>query len=197
MKPDFDEREAHETGDTLPEQAGVYVPPRTIAPLSEHRTMDVKAIRIAAEIDPRQALTQLRMQPPPRRRSGTPTLVGYALLFSLLVAGTYLAFAPDKPLPLVTAPTPGQAAVPALPAAKASPESARPVPAAAPAVMTPAAPVAEKASLREPAAPPAASPEPEPAPTRVRAPKASKGSAPRPRQGAAQSGKVARDPWLE
>jgi hypothetical protein len=67
VKTERDVRQAPDAGDTIPEQANVYVPPRPLAALSEHRTMDVKAIRLAAEVDPRQALTELKLVAPPLR----------------------------------------------------------------------------------------------------------------------------------
>lgn len=101
MKTEFDRREAHDENDTLPEQANVYVPPRRVAPLSDHRTMDVKAIRIAAELDPRQALTELRLMPPPRRHAWGRTLASVFLLAALGVA-TYFAFLGENPLVRLT-----------------------------------------------------------------------------------------------
>jgi len=193
MKPDFDEREAHEPGDTLPEQAGVYVPPRPIAPLSDHRTMDVKAIRIAAEIDPRQALTQLRMQPPPRRRGSKALLVG-AVLVALLVAGAYLGFSVEQPLPLVTSP--------ATAAAPATPGTAAAAAATELAATATVAPLAAKAPPSEPSAPVASAARSEPPPSTTPAPRAAKtaraaGAAGPARKSAAPSAKIGRDPWLE
>jgi hypothetical protein len=182
MKPDLDEREAHETGDTLPEQAGVYVPPRPIPSLSDHRTMDVKAIRIAAEHDPRQALTQLRMQPPPRRRSWA-MLIGVVSATVGLGSVLYLGLMSSKPLPLAGSTAASPAVPPLPPAPTVSPppvEANLPPPALPPSVVS-ALPSATSTGAARP-------------------PKAVKGgtlAAPHPRRGPTPSAKVSRDPWLE
>lgn len=107
MKPQFDPRKAHEKGDTLPEQANVYVPPRPLAQISDHRTMDIKAIRIAAEIDPRQAKTIVRMQAPPRRRRGLVLFaVSSVVIIGLLAAAAYVTIVGPEPQPLDSEATP-------------------------------------------------------------------------------------------
>jgi hypothetical protein len=113
MKSDFDPRKSYDDGDTLPEQANVYVPPRPLAQLSEHRTIDVKAIRIAAELDPRQAKTQLRMSTPPvRHRRGLPLfVVGSAVVLALFGVALYVELTRTSELPPVVT-----AAGPSLPA---------------------------------------------------------------------------------
>jgi hypothetical protein len=186
MKSNFDERKAHQTSDTLPDQAGVYVPPRPVAPLSDHRTMDIKAIRLAAELDPRQARTQLRMQAPRRRRRWSPFWFASIGLGVLLGVGVYLAFLSDMPLPLFSsdqrAEPPAQPAVlveqpldTVAPSPRAPPELAPRT--AGTATATPA-PTSEE--LTTPVEPPARA---APAPTQRSAP---------PRKS-----KPRRDPWLE
>jgi hypothetical protein len=198
MKPHLDERETHETGDTLPDQAGVYVPPRPIPSLSDHRTMDVKAIRIAAEHDPRQALTQLRMQPPPRRRSST-LLIGTVSAAVGLGAVLYFGLMAGRPLPLVTS----SGASSTVPAPEVTAASTETVTALAPA-LTPSVPPASPAPTALPSEPPlpAVTAPPSVASTAAaRAPIiATKRAAPpaaHAKRGAAPAAKVRRDPWLE
>jgi hypothetical protein len=179
MKSNFDRQEAHDNGDTLPEQANVYVPPRPLAQISDHRTMDFKAIRIAAELDPRQAKTQLKLMLPARRHRGLPLFIfGSAVVLALFGVVIYMAVAGPSPLPLVTtdaAPPPAETAVRLLgPSAPVGPTATTaPVATSAPTEpVTAAAPSAPKA----PAAP------------RVRS------SATR---SAPHKAKVVREPWLE
>jgi hypothetical protein len=58
--------------DTVPEQHGVYYAPRPLAPTSDHRTIQIKPVLLAPGLDPRRALTELRLSappPPPRSRA--------------------------------------------------------------------------------------------------------------------------------
>jgi hypothetical protein len=96
---------AADAGDTIPEQANVYVPPRPLASLADHRTMDVKAIRLHADLDPRQALTELRLSAPlPARSSAWIVPVALAVLaigfIALWWATPNLAALPTEPSPL-------------------------------------------------------------------------------------------------
>jgi hypothetical protein len=188
MKSDFDPRKAHETGDTLPEQANVYVPPRPLAQISDHRTMDFKAIRIAAELDPRQAKTQLRLSLPPRHRRGLPLfVVGSAIVLALFGVSLYMEFAREAPLPLVTT---GAAQVPAAPApsvpSPANPAQAGPTTAALPSAATTLAPASTSTETVAATAVP-------------NAPTATATSARRkaPSRSAPRKAKVTREPWLE
>jgi hypothetical protein len=204
MKSHHDARKAQEHGDTLPDHAGAYYPPRPVAPLSEHRTMDVKAIRLAAELDPRQAMTMLRLSPPRRRFRISPVTLGSIALLLLAAAGLYLVWLGDAPLPLVASDPQAPAAEPApadpaveradLPAAPTSlPTAVRPGALTAQpgvtAAPTNAAPTATSAADDAPSEtePPAEAPRATqpPAPSRPAAPSAPKRS------------KVSRDPWLE
>lgn len=190
MKPDFDPGKAHDDGDTLPEQANVYVPPRPLAPLSDHRTMDVKAIRIAAELDPRQAKTQLRMMVPVHRQRGLPLfIVGSAIVLALFGVVIYMAIARPGPAPLATpaappmmqAPTADPLAAPA--ATPGAPATAAPTPPSAPdPTSVPTEPVT---ATSPPSAPRATTSAPSP-----RAKPAVRPSAP-------HKPKVTREPWLE
>ena len=182
MKSTLDRQEAHDSGDTLPEQANVYVPPRPLAQISDHRTIDFKAIRISAELDPRQAKTQLKLMMPPRRNRGLPLFIfGSAVVLALFGVVIYMALAGPAPLPLVTT---------AAPAAPPAPDTAARlgVPSAPVGPTTTAAPVATSAPT-EPATVAAPS-----------APKAPSG-APRvksaPSRSAPHKAKVVREPWLE
>lgn len=58
--------------DTLPDVIGVYVPPRALPGPADHRTMDLKSVRLSDYVDARRALTERRLVSPPeptRRRS--------------------------------------------------------------------------------------------------------------------------------
>ena len=52
--------------DTIPDIVGQYVPPRSPPEATPHRTIDVKPVRLSADLDPRQALTERRLLSPPR-----------------------------------------------------------------------------------------------------------------------------------
>jgi hypothetical protein len=77
--------------DTVPEQAGVYVPPRPLASASEHRTIEIAPVRLARDIDPRRAPTALRLSPPPPGRQRRPLLIVLGGLLLLAVAGFFAA----------------------------------------------------------------------------------------------------------
>lgn len=68
------------SSDTLPDQAGVYVPPRPLAPLSDHRTIEINPVLLAAHVDPRRAPTELRLVAPPRRGPHLLRLIGLGML---------------------------------------------------------------------------------------------------------------------
>ena len=178
MKTERNVRTPEEAGDTIPEQAGVYIPPRPVASLSEHRTMDVKAIRLAAEVDPRQALTELRLQAPPLRRK-SPWLAPLALA-SLALGFIGVWWITPGPLPLQTEPAPSEPMV---------------APELGPRALPP--PVATAAPLPSPAV--AARELPDSARPPVAAAPSSSATAPVPaaHPSAKQHPKPARDPWLE
>jgi hypothetical protein len=100
VKTERDGQRAGDVGDTIPEQANVYVPPRPLAALADHRTMDVKAIRLAAEVDPRQARTELRLYAPPLRKD--KSWIAPLLLALLAVGFIGLWWITPEPLPLDT-----------------------------------------------------------------------------------------------
>jgi hypothetical protein len=183
MKPDFNQRKAQANGDTLPEQANVYVPPRPLAQMSDHRTMDIKAIRIAAELDPRQAKTQLRLQAPPRRRHGLKLFAAGALVVGVLIgAATYVMLMGEQPLPLVTA-DPGVTP----PAPTPTPESEPSARLVSPRSASLAAPTELPTALAPPAT---ASPAVSVSASAPRPPVAAPHVAPK-------KTKITRDPWLE
>lgn len=187
MKSDSDPRQSYDDGDTLPEQANVYVPPRPLAQLSEHRTIDVKAIRIAAELDPRQAKTQLRLSMPPvRQRRGLPLfVVGSAVVLALFGVALYMELTRTTELPLVTT-----AAAPAALSPVQDTVTSSPVLAATAGVTNGTSGV--------PASVPATGAATEPATATV-LPSAPRAAAPRSKTGvhAPRKAKVTRDPWLE
>jgi hypothetical protein len=192
MKSNVDPRKAQENSDTLPDQAGVYVPPRPVAAISEHRTMDIKAIRLAAELDPRQARTQLRMQAPRRRRRLSPFWIASIGVVLLLGVGTYVALMSEIPLPLTSSDQPEPESPPrTAPAAPPADTLAPPPPSLPEHVDQQAAPVgsapAERASTGV-----TVRAEPLPAPT-----PASAEPVPAPRGTPPRKSKPRRDPWLE
>jgi hypothetical protein len=186
VKTERDARRAGDVGDTIPEQANVYVPPRPLAALADHRTMDVKAIRLAAEVDPRQARTELRLHAPPLRKD--KSWIAPLLLALLAVGFIGLWWITPEPLPLGTR----SAKAPAAPGVRAAPRSVSvgsPAPAVRATVTPPAtdlvpAPVAPSTATAAGTTvrPPAAAPAPA-------APSAPASASHRPKQG--------RDPWLE
>lgn len=52
--------------DTVPDLIGVYVPPRALPEAAQHRTMDLKSVRLSDYVDSRRALTERRLVSPPR-----------------------------------------------------------------------------------------------------------------------------------
>ena len=200
VKTERNVRRDERPGDTIPEQAHVYVPPRPLASLSDHRTMDVKAIRLAAEVDPRQALTELKLEAPPRRRPAKDWVVPVA--FAVLAIGFItLWWATPGPLPLdntvdpasvpLAAPSPPPAAPtvasPGEPAERTSP--ARDVGESAPAALAPAAPLAVPPRPERTAAPPNATATVDVPPATVKTSAEPSASPRRPKGG--------RNPWLE
>src|SRR6187397_577014 len=72
------------SSDTLPDVVGLYVPPRPLPEPSDHRTLDLRSIRLSDAADPRRALTERRLVSPPqpskpKRRLG-PWLGALAVL---------------------------------------------------------------------------------------------------------------------
>lgn len=203
MKTERNARRDERPGDTIPEQAHVYVPPRPLASVSDHRTMDVRAIRLAAEVDPRQALTELRLEAPLRRRVAKDWVapLAFAVLAIGFIAlwwatpGLPLGNTTDSAPPPVAAPSPppvtphaappaaeaaplGQPTTPATDVAADAPAGLAPDPVLAPAGGAHSA-VSPKASV--PGAAVSSGAEPPPAPNT---------SAPR-------RPKAPRNPWLE
>jgi hypothetical protein len=52
--------------DTLPDVVGVYVPPRALPGPADHRTIDLKSVRLSDYVDARRALTERRLVSPAR-----------------------------------------------------------------------------------------------------------------------------------
>jgi len=194
VKTERDVRRVADAGDTIPEQAAVYAPPRPLAPLADHRTMDVKAIRLAAAVDPRQAPTELRLSAPALRKDNS--WIAPLLLALLAVGFIGLWWVTPAPLPLAS---PEMATKPATPAAVAP--VLRPL-------VPPAAPVDRAPRVVEPTVAPSlpgvvrpttpsdatpASTLPAPGPL----PRATSGASPTTQPSATHRPKQSRDPWLE
>ena len=69
--------------DTLPDVIGVYVPPRALPGPADHRTMDLKSVRLSDYVDARRALTERRLVSPPEP---TPRRSALWLVPAILVA---------------------------------------------------------------------------------------------------------------
>ena len=196
MKTERNVRRAGDAGDTIPEQAAVYAPPRPLAPLADHRTMDVKAIRLAAAVDPRQAPTELRLSAPPLRKDNSwvaPLLlallaVGFIGLWWVTPAPLPLA-SPEPPAKQPTPPTGLPAAQPLVPVPGAA--TAAPVPRVLEPAALPSPPVGAQAVTPSAATPAATEPAPGPFP------RATTGAAPTPQPSAPHRPKQGRDPWLQ
>lgn len=169
--------------DTLPEQAGVYVPPRPLASASDHRTIEIAPVRLAREIDPRRAPTELRLSPPPPPKQARSLVLVLSALLIVAVGGFFAAryaVTPSEPL-VVSPPMPVPTSVVQVPPVARTAESAVVVP-ALPAAPT-AAPQAEPELV--PVTPAELDAASKPAPAR-----------PPPRDSAEPKKKV-REPWLE
>jgi len=177
--------------DTVPEQAGVYVPPRPLASPADHRTIEIKPVRLADEIDPRRALTELKLTAPPLRPNRLPWVVAAGLI--ALVAGVLYAARDGRSqaAPAVTAPP---AAVPASTAVTSPPVSVPPSqPALQPEAAKPStvAPVTKPQAAERPTAPDPLAPV---TPADLDREARSAGAAPK---AVESSRKKAREPWLE
>jgi len=203
VKTERNARRAGDAGDTIPEQANVYVPPRPLAALAEHRTMDVKAIRLAAGVDSRQAPTELRLTAPPLKKDNS--WIAPLLLALLAVGFIGLWWITPEPLPLGTT----GAKSPASPEVRATAERIPPLapPRAAPSDPAPSDPALHTAE--PPAAPSmptaATAPTAESTSTAATAPTAEStvlrtpavAPAPPAPPSANHRAKPGRDPWLE
>jgi hypothetical protein len=169
--------------DTVPEQAGVYVPPRPLASTSDHRTIEIAPVRLARDIDPRRAPTELRLSAPPARKQRRPVLLVLTMLLLMAVGGFFAArFVVTSAVPSRVMPT------------------AAPSPVVLPAPPPPLATTAESVSV---GAPLPSEPEVEPklvpvtpAELGIR-PKAPASPAPVPRTSAETTKKKVREPWLD
>jgi hypothetical protein len=158
--------------DTIPDVVGQYVPPRAPPEATHHRTIDLKAVRLSDEADPRRWRTQRRLVSP--ERSPSRSRLPLALVVGLVLLLAFGAWA------LLRSPAASEdARSVALPAPE-SPPTASAIPPAPPVtpprldVPPPPVPSTAVESETQPA---------EPTPQRP----------PRPREAA----KKRKDPWLE
>jgi hypothetical protein len=170
--------------DTVPDVVGVYVPPRPLPEAQQHRTMDLKSVRL--EDYSRRALTERRLVSPPRspvslaatERKGSPLWLIPALVVVLGI-GAWLLFR-EELLP-------------------ATVESSEPEPVPPVRITTDVSNPAPTASAAAPVvAPPMVVAEPQPKSTSE--PKVEeKASAPLPEksQRPRETEKKRKDPWLE
>lgn len=168
--------------DTVPEQAGVYVPPRPLASAADHRTIEIAPVRLAQDIDPRRAPTELRLAAPPPRRRTKPLFFVLSALLVVAVVGFFAAR-------LAVAPTHQAAPAPPPPPAPVATIAEPPAP--------PAAPTSASVTVGEPL-PTEPVEEAElvpvtPADLGLR----SKSPPPAPRATASTPKKKVREPWLE
>lgn len=77
------------SGELLPRHASAYIPPHQIPAQPDARTMENRTIRVAPELDPRLAMTQVSMQRVREQRRGYWGIVAAAALGSLLAVGVY------------------------------------------------------------------------------------------------------------
>jgi hypothetical protein len=176
--------------DTLPEQAGVYVPPRPLASASDHRTIEIQPVRLAQDIDPRRAPTELRLAAPPPRKQARPLFWVLTALLAIAVGGFFVAR-------LVVSPPDAPSAAPGpVPSPVAAP-APQPAPAPTSGSIIVGAPISQ-----EPAEEPGPGPEAEPAlvpvtPAELGARPKAAAPAPSPRDSAGAQKKKPREPWLE
>jgi hypothetical protein len=146
--------------DTLPDVIGVYVPPRALPGPADHRTMDLKSVRLSDYVDARRALTERRLVSPPKPKQTRSALWLVPMLLVALGVGAWFllrkpAFrgvgdaAPPEPAP-VPVPTEVPHASPA-PSAAPPPVVVGPsVTAEPPATAAPQTTVEEKPSAPAP-----------------------------------------------
>lgn len=178
--------------DSLPDQASQYIAPQPAPRVSEHKTIDMVPVRLAPDVDPRNARTQ-RLSPVPVPRTNPRLWWGAAggiLVLIAVFAGTSRVVGRSSGSPSGSAsPAQLQPLTPVLPAAL-PPSLIESVPAAA-VVRGPELPAAPDASARE-GRPPASAAETADVPARARAPlKAATGAPP------AKAPRSGREIWLE
>jgi hypothetical protein len=166
--------------DTVPEQAGVYVPPRPLASPSDHRTIEIAPVRLARDIDPRRAPTELRLLTAPAPKQGWPLVLVLSALLLIAVGGFFaarFAVAPSEP-PVDVAPV--------APTPTVVPPPAPPPPSAKAVIVTPGPVAAETEPELVPVTPAELG-------TRPKAPPPHPAS----RESAEPPKKKVREPWLE
>jgi len=165
--------------DTVPEQAGIYVPPRPLASPSDHRTIEIAPVRLARDIDPRRAPTELRLLSVPPRKQGWPLVLVLSALLLIAVGGFFaarFAVAPSEPSVDVA---------PVAPAPGVAPARTAPLPAPKAVIVTPGPTATEAEPKLVPVTPAELG-------TRPRVP-----PPPPARESAEPAKKKVREPWLE
>jgi hypothetical protein len=187
--------------DTMPDQPGVYVPPRPVASVSDHRTIEIAPVRLARDIDPRRAPTALRLPTVSSRKQRRPMLLVLTAMLLVAVVGFFAArlvvssSAPPPARPQA-APAPVRVEQPGAPVAKGASSSGA---GATVQKVDPAPPslVTKPAESQSNSAPPISEPEVVPvAPAEIVRPKAPS-SVPAPRTSSDTAKKKVREPWLE
>jgi hypothetical protein len=146
-KPDPAIPEQQPAASPNPDRARAYVGPQALPPESPYATLETDTIRLAPEIDPRRVPTEPSLARVRSRRGGRWWVVGLA---AVALVAVVMAVAPR------TSPRP---------AAVASAVASRPGPAV---VESAGAPTSTASALAEPSG---VSPQPRPAPQRVRPPR--------------------------
>jgi hypothetical protein len=162
------------SSDTMPDVVGVYAPPRPLPEVSQHRTVDLKSIRISDYADPRRALTERRLVSPPRPPQRSALAWSAAVLAGAAVLGGTIWLVLGRPSSTLS-PSPAAPRGSASPSALAAPIVAplNPPPAATTPSSSAASPAFPTPVLDASAMPP------------------QKASRPR------ESTKKRKDPWLE
>jgi hypothetical protein len=165
------------SSDTMPDVIGVYAPPRPLPEVSQHRTVDLKSVRLSDLADPRRALTERRLVSPPRppKQSALPWLFGGVAGLAVVAGALWLLL--------------GASPAPVSPAAITAGESSSGAPPAA-------APSKASSAPAEPPPGPAPSPPGEPPASTTPALDASS-SPPQKAPRSRESAKKRKDPWLE
>jgi hypothetical protein len=112
--------------DTIPDIVGQYVPPRPLPEATAHRTIDLRPVRLSAELDPRQALTERRLVSPPRRQRGLSAWwLGGGLGVAVGIGAWLFASKPPASTASAAATVPAREATASVPPAAPAPPDGR------------------------------------------------------------------------